>query len=237
MRRNRPSALSLALALMLTMLFVYAVTLSAPEKAQKASAQPHVQQEIHLDALTARFWVYARPQDGYAARIEAANCFESGGSGWIINDDGGYAVIYDMAKAGDEKENKDNIIERTAGGVTLQISGRAEQASAVADGAQFLRAMATETAYLASSLENSGDGSGTRAMLGVYKTRADKIAETLEGEENPAAMLIYDAVQRTSGRIDSAFSDMRAAKIRLIHTAANAEWLSLIEGLNALSAS
>jgi len=235
MRRSRPSALSLALALMLTMLFVYAVSLSAlPDKAQKTSAQAHTQNEIHLEALTARFWVYARPQDGYTARIEAANCFENGGAGWILREEGGYAVIFDMAKAADEEENKGNIIEKTAGGVTLQISGRADKAAAAADGAQFLRSMAAENASLAASLESGGDVSGVRALLGLYKTRADKICANLDGEANPAAVLIREAVLRTSKRIDAAFSDTCPAKIRLFHTAANAEWVSLIEELNAL---
>ena len=237
MRRSRPSALSLALALMLTMLFVYAVTLSAPEKVRTASSQAQARQEIYLEALTARFLVYARAQDGYAARIEAANCFESGGAGWIISEKDCYAVISDMAVAADGKENAGNIIERTAGGLTMEISGRADQAAAVADGAQFLRSIAAETAFLASSLESGGDVSGVRAMMGVYKTRADKICAALEGADNPAAVLIREAARRTSGRIDAAFSDMRPAKIRLIHTAANAEWLSLIEGLNALAVS
>lgn len=234
LRRSRPSGLSLALALMLTMLFVYAVALSAPERAQKASAQPHMQQEIHLEGLTARFLVYARVQDGYAARIEAANCFENGGAGWIINEKDHHAVIFDMAQASDEDENAGNIIERTAGGLTLEISGGANVTAAVADGAQFLRSMAAETASLASMLESGGDVSGVRALLAVYKTRADKICAALAGEDHPAAVLIRDAAQRTSARIDAAFSDMRAAKIRLIHTAANAEWLSLIKALEEI---
>lgn len=231
-RRSRPSGLSLALALMLTMLFVYAITLSAPEKAQKASAQPHMQQEIHLEGLAARFLVYARVQDGYAARIEAANCFESGGAGWIISETNHHAVIFDMAQASDKNENAGNIIERTVCGLTLEISGRADVAAAVADGAQFLRSMAAETSSLASMLESGGDVSGVRALLAVYKTRADKICAALEGETHPAAVLIRDAAQRTSGRIDAAFSDMQAAKIRLIHVAANAEWVDLIGKLN-----
>ena len=157
LRRSRPSTLSMALALMITMLFVYAVTLTAPEKAEKASAQPHMQQEIYLEGLTARFLVYARVQDGYAARIEAANCFESGGAGWLLGEDDHFAVIYDMAQSSDQDENAGNIIERTAGGITLEVSGRADSAAAVADGAQFLRSMATETASLASMLESGGD--------------------------------------------------------------------------------
>ena len=234
-RRSRPSALALALALALTMLFVYAVTIAASEKeAQNASAQAHMQDEIHLDALAARFQVYAWAQDGYATRAEAANCYDSGGAGWILDEGGRYAVIFDSAQANDLPENAENIIERQAGGVTLELSGRADEVAALTDGARFLRAMAAETASLAASLENSGDASGVRAMMGVYKTRADKICMSLENAVHPAAKLVFEAVQRTSRRIDSAFSDMCPAKIRLVHVAANAEWVSLIEGLKEM---
>ena len=231
-RRNHPSTLALALALALTMLFVYAVSLSAaPEKAENVSAQAYRQENIHLDAYTARFLVHAWAQDAYAARAEAAACFDDGGAGWIIHEDGRYAVIFDTAQAVDMDENAGNVIERNAGGVTLEISGRADQAAAVAEGAQFLRNMAAETASLAPSLENSGDASGVRAMMSVYKTRAEKICAALQDASHPAAKLISEAVKRTSGRIDSAFADMCPAKIRLIHVAANAEWADLIEGL------
>ena len=235
LRRSRPSGFAIALALALTMLFVYAVSLSsAPKKAEKASAQAHMQQDIHIDAHTARFQVYAWVQDGYAARAEGANCYESGGAGWLMEENGCFAVIFDAAQASDGNENAGNIIVRHTGGVTLQLSGRADQVTAVADGLQFLRSMAVETGHLAASLERSNDVSGVRALMGVYKTQADHTRAVLEKADHPAAALIADALKNTSARIDAAFADTCPAKLRFFHTAANAEWVALAESLKDL---
>lgn len=234
-RRNRPSALAVALSLMFTMLFVYAAARSAtPNRAKTVSAQAQTQQEIHLDALTSRFFVYAWAQDAFAARAEAANCVSSGGAGWILQQDGRYAVICDMAQTLDAEENGEHLLTRSAKGCKLQISGSILQVNATADGARLLRAMATETASLASAYEKSGDASGVRALLGVYKTQLDDVCAALKDTDNAAARLIYEAALRASLRIDSAFSALSASKIRLFHTAANAEWISLMDGISAL---
>lgn len=230
-RRSRPSAPALLLALMLTMLFVYAASQSANHSAEQTSAQAHMQKEIRMEPFTARFRVYAWTQDAFSARVEAANCAQSGGAGWIIPENGRYAVIFDVAQASEAQENAESILEKSAVGFGVQISGRADLVSAVADGARFLLAMATETGALASMPESGGDISGVRALMGIYKTQADEICAALQNADNDAAALICESVARTSARIDSAFSDIDASKIRLIHTAANAEWLALMEKL------
>ena len=48
-RRSRPSALSMALALLLTMLCVYLLSLSSNDDAQQAAAQGSAQADIRLE--------------------------------------------------------------------------------------------------------------------------------------------------------------------------------------------
>lgn len=229
-RRSRPSPPALALALLITMLCVYFVSLSAgEEQAGEASARAYMRDEIHMDALTAHFSVYARTPDAFAARAEAANCALQGGAGWILRDGGDYAVVFDTAKPDETQENGANILSRSAGGFTLAFSGPAAQVSAAREGVEFLRAMAVETGALAASVE--GGENSVDALMALYKTRAERISAALAGAESAAAMLIRDAVLRTDARIDCALSGMDAAKIRLVHTAANAEWISLTEEL------
>jgi len=237
MRRSRPTPLAMAVALMLTMLFVYLVSLSGQRaEVQAASANAQMQQEVHMDGLTARFSVFVRTPDAFAARAEAANCAQAGGAGWILHDGGEYAVIYGVASAAEAAENGENMLVRTSGGFTMKLNGRGKQVAAAAEAMEFLRAMAAETGALAPNIENGGDTSSVSALMGVYKTRAERIAAGLEGAQSAAAVLIRDALSRTVDRIDCALADMDASKIRLIHTAANAEWISLTEEMKTIKA-
>lgn len=206
-RKSRPSALALLLALMLTMLFVYAVKRSADtDAAEQASAQAHMQAEIRIDAFSAQFLIYTQTEDDFSARIEAANCAEKGGAGCIIAEGDRWYVISDVAKA-----SEPDTLNLSADGFSMSISGRADQVGAVQAGIDLLQNIAAE------SIE--GDGS---VLIDVYQTQAKRICAILKDVE--AAKPIYEAVVRTLDCMDS-------ENLRLLHTAANLEWLELMQEL------
>ena len=153
-RRNRPSVLSAALALMLTMLFVYLISLSAasrPESAPAAS-QAIASSDVRMDGLSAAFECEGRYDLPLDARVAAAKCVQSGGAGLILPDGAQYAVVRSVSSAAEGE----NVIRRSAPGLTLRVSGPASELMAVADAVDFLRAQTTETGSLAQTLESGG---------------------------------------------------------------------------------
>lgn len=206
-RRQRPSALALLLALMLTMLFVYAVKRSADtDAAEQTAAQAHMQAEIRIDAFSAQFLIFARTEDDFSARVEAAGCAESGGAGCIIGEDDRWYVLSDVAQEGDS-----DTLNLSAEGFCMEISGRADHVGAVENAIALLQCIATET------IEGEGG-----VLLEVYKTQARQICAALEGVET--AETILDAVVRTLDRLES-------ENPRLIRTGAKLEWLNLMNRL------
>lgn len=227
-RRSRPSGLALALALMLTMLFVYAAALPAlpGQRDSAASVGTTAAAHLRMEGLEAHFRVHSRCADPLQARIHAARCISEGGAGMILSDGGAYAVICEtLAEPGGES------LTRSAGGLTLKLRGSAGELAALADAIAFLRAQATETGSLARALEEGeSDAPSVRSLLNVYRTQGSRVVEALASlPDQPAVAAITNAVQACLSRLsDSAASP---AGLRLIHAAACCEWIALLEAL------
>lgn len=227
-RRSRPSALALALALLLTMLFVYAITGPAlpQQRIDAASAEAPMSTQLRMEGLETAFRIHSRCNDPLQARIHAAQCISEGGAGMILADGSGYAVICETMAAPGE----DSLV-RSAAGLTLKLQGSARELAAIADAINFLRAQATETVSLAAALESGETDAGSvRALLGVYRTQAGRICDTLQSlPEQAAVSSILNAVEGCLSRL----SDSAAvpAGLRLLHAAACGEWIGLLEAL------
>lgn len=206
-RRQRPSALALLLALMLTMLFVYAVQRSADTGAvEQVSAQAHMKSEIRIDAFSAQFLIFAQTDSSFSARVEAASCAEKGGAGCIIGEEDRWYVISDAVQSAEA-----DTLNLSAGGFTMEISGQKAQVDAIRDAIELLQTLATETTL--------GEGG---VLIDVYRSQAKQICTALE--DCNAARSVYAAVARTLDRLDT-------GDLRLIHTAAKLEWLDLMHEL------
>ena len=100
---------------------------------------------------------------------------------------------------------------------------------------RFLRAQATETGALAAALETGGsDAASVRALLEVYRTQGEKVQAALAdcGESSAGTIgLFRTAVDGCVDRLNAAISETDPASLRLIHAAACAQWLQLLEAL------
>ena len=236
-RRIRPSAPALALALALTMLFVYLISLSAGSRkveSDTAAASAAGEAEVRMEALEAAFVCDALCDDLTEARVAAANCASGGGAGILLRENEQYAVVREAVSPDAAPEG---AVFRSANGLTLRLSGPAADVAAISDAVAFLRAQATEMGSLAAALESGGtDAKSIAALLQVYGTQGARARDALEGISAPdgTVALLMSAVQSELDRLDAAIASPDAGKIRLIHAAACAEWISL---LNTLSGS
>ncbi len=234
-RRTRPGLAAICIALAITMLFVYAVTggaIRAQHAQIQASGDAPGQSDLRMEGMEVSFLCDGRYADLSEARIAAANCAQTGGAGLIIADGDAYCVIRDTA--GSAREWDGIIITRSCGGITLQISGSADEIAAISRATDCLSALARETGSIAAALESGDtDARSAGAILNVYRTRAKAAAEDIP-PEGGAAQLIRTALTRAVDRIDAAMRDIDAGKIRLIRCAGCADWISLTESLISL---
>ena len=234
-RRSRPSALALALALMLTMSCVYLLSLSIrPEKkADAAGVQITGRAEVRMEPLEAAFLVESRTDNPLEARVLAARCAEAGGAGLVLTDEASYAVIREAVSAESPKEG---TLQRSSTGLTLKLEGTAGEISAVSDMIDFMRSQASETGGLATAVENGEtDIQSVCTLLSVYRSRAVRAIENLSSlsETNPAIARLTASARANLSRLESALDQPDTGKIKLIHAAACAEWISLSQDLAA----
>lgn len=234
-RRSHPSPLALALALMLTMLFVYGISLSAPggeEEVDDASALTTASAEVRMEGMDLAFLCAERADDPLQARIRAAYCSQQGGAGYILPDGEDYAVILEAVS----DPEADGGIRRGTDGLTLKLRGDTGEIAALSGAVNFLWAQAAETGGLASALEGGGtDAASMRALLQVYRTQGQKVRDALEGCA-PGATIVdrfREAASSALTRLDAAISDTTPSQLRLIHAAACADWIDLLEDLRA----
>lgn len=234
-RRSRPSVLALALSLMITMFFVYISSLPAPmRRATDASSESMPgSAEIRMEGLESAFVCAGRYESELEARLRAALCADTGGAGLILADGSEYAVISQAVSP--EKAPADALM-RTAGGLTLKISGPAGEIAAVSDAVNFLRAQAVETGGLAAALESGDtDMPSVCTLLSVYRTQGQRALSALHQIQSPGteAARLFSALEAALDRIESALAEPDAGKIKLIHAAACAQWISILEDFTA----
>lgn len=230
-RRSNPSALALALAMMLTMLCVYLISLSAiPEqKTNSVSGQTAASAEVHMEGLEVSFLLHARTNNQLEARVLAARCADAGGAGLILSDGADYCVI---SQAVSVENAGTNDLHLHADGLSLKLQGSSDEIAAVSDSIAFLRALATETSGLAAAVENGDtDLPSVCSLLDVYRTQGQKALvglENISGSDDTIRRLI-SSVHASLTRIDSAIENPGIGKIKLIHAAACGEWISILE--------
>ena len=204
-RRDRPSALSWTLALMLTMLCVYLLTLglaAAPEAAiDSNSGAPRVTEETSFAAAEAYFVSLGRFETDTEARIEAARYTPRGAAGYVLETADGFLVlgaVYEdraeaesVARALSQSEGLDcAVYEEHADGARLRVTGAEADIALVTGAEALLRDLAGETRDLALQLDRGETDSGAaRTLLSVAASRLEDILSRLRSvsgaQENP----------------------------------------------------
>lgn len=235
LRRSRPSSLSVALALAITMFIIWVLSLQGcpKEEAQAASALRSAA-EIPMEGMDAQFLLSSVHDDKTRANVAAALCARSGGAGLVIEENGGFAVVQEAG--GDFSGAEAPVVSRSAGGLTLKTEGSADSIAALSDGLSALRALAEESGSLANSLQNNTAGAdAVCALLNVYKTQLESAVSALENQSSPAAALIKSAMDASILRLETALGNPSPGEIRLIHAAGCLEWMDLAARLRNLA--
>lgn len=232
-RRSRPSGLALALALMLTMLCVYMLSLPGGRQAQQASAQTAANANIYLPGLEAVFQCAGRYANPLDARIAAARCTQSGDAGLILLQDEEYAVVSQAGGVASE-----SAFVRKSEGLTLRTSGASGEITLLSDAAAFLQALHSETASLADSLLRGDAGANSISLLmNIYRTRGEQIQDGLINIETGSVVVsaMLEHVEQALERIACCEELPNAAHLRYLHAAACADWIALLEELRAMT--
>ena len=144
-RRERPTAAAWTVAMAVTMLFVYVLTLGAarPVAVESVSAAPRVTREIRLRALKMYCVSLGSWPDAGNARIEAAGFVSRGAAGFVREVDGVWHVL--GAMYGDQRdarrvakrltesgEARAEVLCLEAGAVTLRVTAPERQIGAIA---------------------------------------------------------------------------------------------------------
>lgn len=231
LRRSRPSSLAIAIALAITMLVVWLLSLQGcpKEEAQAASAM-QTSAEIRMEAMEAHFLPDSIHDDRMQANVAAALCAQSGGAGIVVQEGAQFAVVREAGEAPDA-----SALKRSCRGLTLRLRAPAEIAAAMSDGISALRALADETKALAGGLERGESDQRTiAALLNVYRTRLRNALDGLEGGDSSAIALIRSALESSLERADGAIAETLPGKLRLLHAAGCLEWISLAGSLQNL---
>jgi len=170
LRRRYPASLAAALALLITMLVVYLLSVHAlPKQDAAAMAQGQSSASLRLEGLECDFLLSGLHDDLTQARVAAARCSLDGGTGLVLPEGDRYAVVQEAG--GDYASAEAPVIHRSAPGLTLEIEAVAPVIEAVSDGCGALRALATETGALAAAMDRGElDGRTLDALLNVYRT-------------------------------------------------------------------
>lgn len=161
-RRDRPSALTWAIALAVTMLAVYLITLSAPEKkeVEDASTGVRVTRELNFESMTVYFADLGVYSDESQARIAAARYTDRGAAGVVHSDAGGFHVLgagYSLEadakriaqRLGEQESIETSVLTLTAPALSLRVTAPEEDVEAIVDADCVLRTQLNQLNALA----------------------------------------------------------------------------------------
>ena len=194
-RRERPGALCVAFALLLTMLCVYLITLGrahAPEASLEPEGDaPRVTQEVAFDGMEAYFVALGQYATAEEARIEAARYIPRGAAGYVLETDEGFCVLgagygaqaeaEGVADALAAQEGLDCFVrEHSAPGVRLRVTAQEAQIARVCEAEALLRAVSQELADIALRLDRAEiESEAARTLVNVASGRLSDAHEAL----------------------------------------------------------
>lgn len=253
-RRDRPSGLTLALALAITMLAVWLVTLSASQPSQEEDALARrVTRELTFPGVTASFTSLGEYPDASHARIAAAALAERGAAGYVRSAGGVCTVLGACYDSPDDAQRiadrlaaneqlSTGVLTLSAPGATLRVTAAESDCAAIADADAALRAQLSPLSQIALQLDRTEiESKQARTLAAVSRSELIAAREALSdvagAADNPICIGLadqLDALAAALGEIARG-SDTGAAlagRLRCAHVSAT---LSLIDFLNALA--
>lgn len=252
-RRDRPSALSLSLALAVTMLAVYLLTLGVQEKtpAKDVSAGVRVTREIDFQGLTVYFADMGVYEDGWRARAAAAQYADRGAAAMVYADEAGHHVLgagYELeadarriaARLSEQENVSAGVIALTAPTRSLRVTAPGEDVEAIVEAERILRAQLAQANRLALQVDRGeipAASARTLAKVAASEVKAArKRLEEIGGADQPVCAGLIELLNRTEENLTAAAQRRQSAaelsgRLRLCHADGI---VSLIHFLNEL---
>lgn len=256
-RRDRPSAVTWALALAVTMLAVYMITLSVPseEAAEDVSAGVRVTREIDLQSLTVYFadmgvypdeWLARTTAAEYAGRGAAAVVYEGADGFHVLG--AGYALEADArriaARLSQQESVEARVLSLSAPKRSLRVTAPEGDVEAIADADRTLRAQLNQLNTLALQVDRgevSASSARTLAKVAASEVRSawKRLEEIDGGADQPVCAGLTAILVRLEKNLASAAqrglnTAEISGKLRLCHVDGA---ILLIGFLNELGAS
>ena len=257
-RRDRPTALSWAVALAVTMLAVYLITLSVAPKedaAESAAVQgERVTLEATLEGVEMYFADLGCHSDAGEARIAAARLAQRGAAGVVWSDAAGshvlgaaYALEADAeriaARLAERESLEADVLRLSAGPVTLRITAAEADAEAVVQADRTLRMQLAQTAGMALQVDRGElPAASARTLAAVSASELDSAHRALSaipgGADDPVCEGLSAQLEALSEslRALSKGRDSGAAlsgRLRCCHVAGVLSLIELLSDLNA----
>lgn len=192
-RRERPTAVALAVALCVTMLVVYALTLNVKEAdvVQSMAAAPRVTRQIEFDRLTGWCVAMARCDTQEEARLQASAWVGRGAGGYVTELDGGWAVlgaVYDTEREAeriakrmrDDEDIPAEAVRLEAEGLTLRVTAPESQIEAIAGADALLRRQSAQLGEMALQLDRGEIGAdAARTLCSLAASEAEEAGRGL----------------------------------------------------------
>ena len=221
-RRERPTALAVSIALMVTMLVVYVLTLEAarPDAVERVSAAPRVTREIEFAALEGWCVSLGRWDSADQARAEAARFTDRGAAGRVCAIDGRWHVLgamYDSRKQAErvaETMGGDipaEVVALTAKAVRMRITAPDRQIDLIVAADGLLRDQVWQLMSVARQLDRGEiqpEAALTLCALSASEGKAlgEKLGYIPGAEDNALCAALIDALNEAAARIE----DVRA---------------------------
>ena len=254
-RRDRPSALSWAVALAVTMLAVWLVTLSVPgaQPAEDAAADLRVTREVDFSGLTMWFADLGAYPDEWQARVAAAGYTGRGAAGVVYACEGEYHVLgagYGLEsdaeriarRLSEDEGMAADALSLSADAVSLRITAPEADAEAIVDADLLIRQQLSQTNTLALQVDRgeiSFSSARTLARVAASEVRSarKRLSQIPGGTDQPVCAQLIEQLQSLENNLsDAAAGNLTGAelsgKLRCAHVDGA---LKLIQFLNGLS--
>ena len=220
-RRDSPSALAWAIALVVTMLVVYLLTLDAarPDVVESVSAAPRVTREIAFEPIERWCVSLCACDSAEAARIQASAYTSRGAAGFVTRVDDAWHVLGAAYETQREAERvagrlqKDETIDAAAlclaaEGVTLRITAPERQIEAVAAADAMLREQTRQLGEIALQIDrNEIRPEAVRTLCALSATEAAEAGKALRdipgASENRLCAALIERLETLSGLLDA----------------------------------
>ena len=254
-RRERPTALSWSIALTVTMLVVYVLTLQSarPDAVETVAPAPRVTRTVALEAIEGWCVVLGEYPSEDSARMEAASDASRGSAGCVVEGDGKWRVLGAMyegerdarrvaARLQREGFAEADVLPLTAEALTLRITAPDQQIDAIAAVDAALLAQVRQLGVLALQLDR-GDirPDGARTLCAVAQGEVAEAGRSLArmpgATDNGLCAALVDAAGRLAdqlGTLAESGQDAPAAlsgMMRLVQIETFLRLRSLREGL------